>query len=220
MNQAVVRPIKVGEIFEEAQRLAMAALPSLIVYLTVLTLGGMYVDQTVEFEGPNLLLNLMSIALMYWFVISMIQQGGLAPDGLAAGFGTYFGLSLLSGIGMLLGLVVFIIPGVILAIRWAPLYGYGLVEDGDISRSFGRSWDATGEHFFPILLAMCVPAALYGLGFAIFFSSVDDYGMVGYFPSAIFNLLLWMGAALIGAIGIAVYSLLRDGTSQLTEVFE
>ncbi len=136
------------------------------------------------------------------------------------GFGTFFGLSLLSGVGIALGLVVLIIPGIVVFVRWAPIYGFGLVDGDGVSAAFEKSWRLTGDHFVAILIAIAVPVAMYLAGFAILFFNFDAMGMIDLIPSAIANLLLALGGASVGAIGIAVYSLVRDNTAELTEVFE
>ncbi len=81
MNGGLSQSLGADTIFLEARRLAKAALPSAVVYATVLTIGGMYIDTLEDVTGPNLMFNIVSLGLTYWFLVSMLQDGGLVSEG-------------------------------------------------------------------------------------------------------------------------------------------
>lgn len=211
---------RVAQIHSEAIRLAQAAWLSVAAYVVILTIGGMSVDQMEDFAGPNLALNIATLVLGFWVVISMLRKGQLAPSGLAAGFGTYFGLSFLSGLATLLGLALLLIPGLVLVVRWAPIYGYGLVDGEGVGDAFGKSWDATDGHFAPIAVAMVLPLTLYAVTLVVYVFGADEYGLLDTIPSLAANLGLCIAGIATTAIGIAVYSLLSVPEGELTKVFE
>lgn len=219
MNSGIEPQLTVSGIYAEVSRLVRAALPSLSAYVIMIAIAGVLADQR-DSSGFDLLVSILSLGLGFWITISMLQQGGLAPNGLSGGFGTYFGLSLLSGFGIAIGFFLLIVPGVLLLVRWAPIYGYGLVEEDGISSAFGRSWDQTSGHSWAILAALITPLALYLICAGLFYSSVNEMGEVVLLPSILANILIAVAGAMLGVIGLAVYSLTRSNTSEITEVFE
>ncbi len=76
------------------------------------------------------------------------------PDG----FGAYFWASILVGIGVVLGLIALIVPGIILAIMWH-FFGYVIVENPGIGPidAMRRSAEITRGHRWQ----------LFGLGIAL-----------------------------------------------------
>lgn len=62
-----------------------------------------------------------------------------------------FLVSLVSTLAMLAGLVLLVIPGLILLLRWAVVYPAMLAEDQGVGGSLRRSWDLTRGHW-PLLL--------------------------------------------------------------------
>ncbi len=216
------RPLSaiVAEIHDEAIRLCIAAWPSVLAYVVALTLGWSYVDQLEDFSGPTFFVSIVEVALRFWVVTSMLKGGQLAHVGLAAGFGTYFGLSLLSGLAIGLGVLLLVIPGVILFVRWMPLYGFGLVEGSGIGDAFSEAWQATEGQFTAIFVASLVPLALYACSLSVYYFATDEYGAVPVLPSVAANLALSLAGAALTAIGIAVYALLRPSMGDIAEVFE
>jgi len=220
MNMQATIGNQVGQIVGEAIRIARSAMLSMSAYVVVVTLGGMYVDQTEDWTGPNLFVNLLTLVLGYWMVTSMLRNGGLAPRNLAAGFGAYFGLSLLCTFAYLIGFALLIIPGFVLMVRWAPVYGFALVDGDGIIEAMGKSWTETGEFFAPIALAMIGPFLLAATTLAIYVLTGGEYGLVAVGPSFVANLGISLAGVALTAIGLAAYSILSTGTDTLTEVFE
>ena len=136
------------------------------------------------------------------------------------GFGTYFGLSFLTGIAIGAGFLLLIVPGLYLWARWAPAYGFALAEDMDVSTAMGESWDATRGHVVPILLAMLVPAAVSMAGALAFLLVVDEYAAVSWPLALGGNALVYLGSVLSTAVGLAVFSLLARSGGAKAEVFE
>lgn len=211
---------RVGQIYAEAIRLTLAALPVTLIYLIVLTAGGVAVDQMVDFEAASLALSILMVALGYWLTVSMLREGGLAPNGLRSGFGTYFVLSFVSGIAIMLGLVVLIVPGLFLLVRWLPVYGYGLVEGEGAIEALGTSWNETEGHALPIFITVLAPSALWSLALVIYAIALDEYEIVEIVPSIAANLAFTIAGVTITAMGLAAYSLLRSSVGGLKEVFE
>lgn len=220
MDSSTTLSTGAAQLSSEAIRLVKAALPSVLTYIAINSLGGMYVDQQADVGGSTLALTVVTLVLGYWMITSMLKDGGLSPNGLSAGFGAYFGLSLFSGLGIGLGLLLLVIPGLVLMVRWLPLYGYGLAEGVSVGDAFGRSWADTDGHFGPLALSLAIPFLLYALAFGIYVFASDDLGVVELLPSIVSNLAMTVAAVMVSAIGIAAYALLGRSNAALTDVFE
>ena len=212
---------RLDQIFEEAKRIASAAVPASFAYVAVLTALTTYVDMVGWESGGQILINIATLAAGYFLVVSMLRNSGLARDGLYGGFWTYFGIGLLTGIATLIGFLLLVVPGIILLARWAPVYGFGLVEGQGVTQAMSSAWEATEGHFWPIVAAYLIPMVIFAAGMVAYFFSFDelDAGILAGLVGA--NALLNLAAVAGTAVGLAIYSLLaplRD--AHLDEIFE
>jgi hypothetical protein len=121
-----------------------------------------------------------------------------------------------AGLGTLVGLLLLIIPGIILMIRWSVCVPAMFAQDLDVGESLRFSWRQTAGHELPILLLLLsiwLPALLIGgLGAA----------MAPGAPTLPGSLLLNLAAnsAIIGGwyAAVAIY-LCTDFSSGVEEVF-
>lgn len=210
---------RLGQIMDESTRLVRAAWLAALAYVVVLTGVGIVVDQMSELNASNLIFSVISIAMGYVLTVQLLREGGLVPSGLASGFGGYFGTSILSGLGIALGFLLVIIPGLVLFVRWSPAYGYVLGEGEGVTDALGKAWAATGAHFWPLLLAFLPAIALSIGGVVIYVLGSNEDGTMTLAASAFANLGITLGAVAITAVGIASYALLRDRGDALAEVF-
>jgi hypothetical protein len=210
---------RLGQLMDEAVRLAQAAWKAMLLYVVVLTGVGVWVDQLTDAGGANLMFSVATLALGFVLTVQLLRDGGVVQGALPAGFGSYFGLSLLSGFGMVLGVLLLVIPGIVLFVRWAPAYGYVMGEGCGISEGLGKAWENTRPHFWPIALALLVPVGVNLAASAVYFLGADELGLVSVPVSLAANLAISCAGAAITAIGIASYALLRDRSAQIAEVF-
>ncbi|WP_435417852.1 hypothetical protein WAB17_13445 [Parerythrobacter aurantius] len=211
---------RVDLIFAEFRRLAMAASGTLVVTTMVLALGNIAVDLFFTSSVSNLFLGIVSLAIDFIVLRALLRNSGLVSGDLNGQVGTYFGLALLSAIGLTAGLVLLVIPGLVLAVRWSAIYGYGLVDGDGIANAMGKSWDATGPHFTPIAISLLVPIGIYAVSIAGLFWSVRGFGEVNLPLSILGNVGLAIGGNVFATVGIAVYSLTADRSRTLAAVFE
>ena len=210
---------RMGQITDEGVRLSRAAWGTAAAYVAGLTIVGTGVDQMSDIGAGNLVFAVISLALGFLLTVNLLRGGGLAPSGLQAGFGAYFGLALLGGLGMILGVLMLVIPGVVLFVRWSPAYGYALADGLGVSDALGKAWRETAAHFWPLALALLVPLALNVGAGAVYVLASDDNGMIGLPVSVVANAVMSVAGAGITVVGIAAYSLLRDRSEELAEVF-
>ncbi|HST35501.1 MAG TPA: hypothetical protein VLK25_02575 [Allosphingosinicella sp.] len=109
-------------------------------------------------------------------VLCLIAQFGLTKSilgdltGQVAGqprFPAYFGLGIVTTIGIGLGTLALVIPGIVLLVRWSLAVPILLSSDEEgVFDSIGRSWRETGPHFWPIFLVfLLIYGSITGLSF-------------------------------------------------------
>lgn len=119
-----------------------------------------------------------------------------------------------------LGLLLFVMPGIILIVRWMPLYVCPLVDGEGLSSAFSKSWAITAMHFWPILIA-CVPAIfLSAARLAGVYFTQDVDGAIPLLPSLTTNALATLRGMALIVISVAIFSLLRERGGVLAEIFD
>lgn len=152
-------------------------------------------------------------------------------EGLTTGLRNFLpliGIGIIYGLGVILGCILLIVPGLIVATVWLVAAPAAVVERTTITSAFTRSRDLTrGSRWriFALMVLMAVLAwviqaiftALFGGAFALL--SHNPLGLIGILLGAVLN-------GLIGAVGVAVlYTELRRlkdgvGVTELAAVFD
>ena len=164
----------------------------------------------------DLLASLVSLVLGYMLVKQYLaRQGLLRVEGNR--FWLYLGMIILTMIGLVIGFLLLIVPGVILMVRWSASTGYLLGKGDGVVDSLSASWRATKGHGWSIFLAgllliVAVFIVLGGLSAALLEVSATAGGIVTAFLEAATNGILL-------AFGVAVYKLVADDSTGLDEVF-
>ena len=167
-------------------------------------------------QGP---LGIVSVVIGYAVTVSLLKTTG-APSTLEAKprIGAYIGLSLLEGLGILLGLIALVLPGLFLAARWILAAPMLIAEGIGVTAALGKSWRATARAWPLLLVAQLLlfvlPAAAVGV---MFLTGVDD--AVAMVPSIVVNALLSIWSISSTVLSVAVYRLLADDSDALAEVF-
>jgi len=84
-----------------------------------------------------------------WLIVMVLTGLGLR-DGNAV-LAAFFGINLLAGLGIILGMILLIVPGLILAARWSAANAALLAEGDGVNAALGRSWHMTGPSLWPII---------------------------------------------------------------------
>lgn len=117
---------RLGQIIDESVRLARSAWQTAVLYVAGLAGAGVLIDQLDEVGNANLLFSVFSVALGFLLTVQLLLKGGLVQGAMSNGIGSYFGLSILSALGIILGFLLLAVPGIVLFVRWLPAYGYVL----------------------------------------------------------------------------------------------
>ena len=192
-----------------------------VVALVVLIAPGVAIDAgyvSGDGEGALTLLHaFLSLFLQFWLTKALLEElGWHGPERIR--FPAFFALSFASAIGIALGLLLLIVPGIILFVRWSIGPPILLGSDEGAIDSMRRSWHETEGHFWPILAALS----------AIYLPAVAFAGAAfltpSLFPSALpgivlINLVLQAGVIAGWHAAVAIYVLV-GGPAALTRVFE
>ena len=88
-------------------------------------------------------------------------------------------VSLLAGLGVGAGLLLLVVPGLVLATRWAVAVPVGMLEDGTARNALRRSREivrGNGWNVFQVLLAVGLLEGLAGVPFALAAAGAGPFG--------------------------------------------
>ncbi len=215
----------------------------------------MYAQATVLAERPDLMGMVLLVGGLVSLVTTYILQGSLtrasvddlsnkgANMGAALGDGLryffpLFIVALLVGLGVLVGFIFFVIPGLFLMVRWAVSAPAVVVEREGPTHSIGRSADLTEGYrwaVFGLILLYVVFAYAISIGLGMVLAATDSFGVqgagimtkdaAGYIFAGSSSIVEAL-TSLVGTVGMAsLYFELRRvkegvGIDELAKVFE
>ncbi len=132
--------------------------------------------------------------------------------------GSIFGISLLTGVASLAGLLLLVIPGIFLACRWFASVPALFAEQSTATDAMRSSWSLTSGHvlaIFATLLFLSLPS--FAGAASLFLSDVDQTltlagSLALNIPLAVSTVALWVAAA-------AIYTQLDGGLARRVDVF-
>ena len=206
------RELKIGTIIDKTLGVVeVAAMPALI-YAVVLTIvTGALAYFTVEMIAPTqqLMLGLVKFVIgviaAYVLLEIMVRKTGVRSREGEAVFFAYLGLAAVSTLGVIVGFILVVLPGLFLMARWsiaAPM----LIARGDgAMKSLGESWELTrGNEFSIIVAALAILVPLIGITIAcsVLFERTDPLGIaISQGTASVMSVLqLAMSVALYGLI--------------------
>lgn len=187
------------------------------------TLGGFDIGFSIQ-EGQSLasvaftlVAAIVAIVGAYFLLAKFLRDDGLMRT-TDTRILPYIGMSILAGIGVIFGLLLFVIPGIILIVRWSASSGFLIGQGVGVIDSLKASWEATRGYSWPIFFAGLVLALVTGIaagavaGVAIFSGNL----FVTSYVSAIADVA---SDAVFYAFAIGIYRVLNDGAEETAEVF-
>jgi hypothetical protein len=208
-----------GEIIERMLGLLRDnAVPAAIVTIVLTALGTAsdHYNPDAMFSLP---LSLGSAIAQYWITRQALAREGLLAADLSGAVGAFIGVSILSGLGILLGLLLLIVPGIFLLLRWAPAVPLVLgIERLRATDALGESWRRTQGHWPAI-------GAAYALTLIPFAGALLAYAWEVYeLPEqlaalAVANIMLNLWGISTWLLGVAVYQGFARRDHELEEVF-
>lgn len=174
-------------------------------------------------EDTSLMSGLYDLAVLLVAIVAyyLLMREQLASQNRLGGntgsFWLFLGMSILALIGVVIGFMLILVPGIIIMVRWAAANGLVIGKAMGPVDALKVSWDATDGHSWPIFLAGVVLMLGVFVGAAIVMAplamaSLTVAAIAGAFFEAFAN-------ALNFAFSIAVYCLLVDDDTEMAEVF-
>jgi uncharacterized membrane protein len=163
-----------------------------------------------------------------WFVTRTFMERESLVGDRAVGFGSVFALSLLSGIGTVLGLLLLVVPGILLLVRWIAALPILLAGEAGATDALRQSWDLTRGNVSTILISglvvfaplVMVIFAMVALGFE---AGVADTGGATTETGLLEGMLTNFGISASTVAGwylaLTVYRALVGDHRRLSEVF-
>ncbi len=195
----------------EQKHLVMKAWPYVLGYIVLGSAPNTFLDIYYYDEaGAYVWAGFLDWALGYILLLVVMQKGGQFAHGKTSGIGTYFALGIATGIPVGLALVVLILPGVYLLMRWLPVYARALTSPNLIGNSLRWSWNATERFQRPLGIAMIGPVLCYGIAAGSLYLH-DGSSWTAYILSAVAaNHAISLAHAWLTILGVAAFATLAS----------
>jgi len=208
----------------EQKRAAQTAMFPLLGYLVFSTAVFVAVDIFAYDDDVLFLLSTIAVWIAGYILLVVLMRA-TDPQGEAGlgGIGGYFGLSILTGIAIGVGLIIFVLPGLYLFMRWLPAYARMQATGDGILASMQWSWDNTQQFQKPLAIALVWPVGLYGIAFLILLA--QEYQTLltsdlAYNASVVaVNLVISVIVAWLQLLGVVAYRMIERHLAAPIETF-
>lgn len=174
-----------GEAFELYKRYFWRFVATAAVVFVVLDLASAFADQAAgESLGSELLWSFIAVVLSvvgaFWLQGALIEAVSDVRDGrIHTTIGDLFertrprlpaliAAGIVAGIGVAIGLILLIVPGLFLLTRWALIPAVIVIEKRSAGDSFDRSWQLTRGYGWPVFGSLIVSFILYAIALGLF----------------------------------------------------
>lgn len=204
----------------------------IIAYILLLAGPHIYLDIAMpDVDSAYLLLSVVGVGLNFFLLYALLQLRNAPDEATNSRIGAFFWLSIVHNTAVTIGLVVFVLPGIYLALRWLPAFTRLLKSEDGIMEALRWSWEETSGHerdlaipFFFVILAYLLALAplaatdvFYGSPEYVSYETLDSL----YIPITVFtNLALAIATAWYTVLGVASYPWLRSDTNPVAQEFQ
>lgn len=225
--------ISASSIFERSFDAISADAARFAVYFAVTTLVGIGIDQ-IESDAGSITLTLVSVALSIMIqtrvteTVLMMRDGAVPADVKRNRYIAVLGALIVSGFAIMLGLIILIIPGVFLFVRWYVLVP-ALLDGRNAQKSaYQTSYALTGREIGAVTLVavvMGLPVIAIALGpFLEQFQTMMDWlGLMSDVESIGLSIAVNASISLLSVgsyyVATAMYLALNDDHHGLSDVF-
>jgi len=211
MALAAQRELKVGAIIDKTLAVLERTAGPALLFVVVLTAINGTIDYFTWDAAPlsQLAATPLRIAIGVFFSFQllkiMVDRTGLNSRGDADVFLPYFGLSLLYGLAVVVGMLFLILPALFLVARWCLAQPLVVARGERVMKAFGESWERTSGNDFPIIVAVLL-FFLVPMGISIAAGLMFPKGaLLGITISQAFGT---MASLLSLSMGVALYGML------------
>jgi len=160
MATAPARELKIGTIIDKSFAVIERAMAPSLIFLVSLTLVDGVIAYLTATVSPLAQLAVTPLRVVigvffsYQLLKAMIERTGLRSRGDGDVFLTYFGLAVLYGLAVALGLILLVLPALFLISRWCLAQPLVVARGDGVMRAFGESWQRTSGNEFPIIVVV------------------------------------------------------------------
>jgi hypothetical protein len=206
-----------GDLLGETVRLMRVNAGLALLALGMMTATGVAADLYPDFMVfANIASLIVNLVLQYEISSALLRHYGLLERRSGGRrLWALLGLNMLSGIAILLGLVLLILPGIYLLVRWSAAVPALISEDAGITESLTRSEKAVEGRFWHVFAAIALVWTV-GIGAAVPSMLLpEDQSLIA---SLTLNLPLNLTLIAGWHLAVAIYAG-RQGDRRLAEVF-
>lgn len=200
-----------SHIDREQLRIALAGWPFVLFYATGYSAIYIFLDLFYyEDDKTNLFGGFVVWAAGYFLLLRLMEKAGYLDGGKKSGLGTYFVLGIAVLLGVLVGFVALIVPGIYLSLRWLPAYADALRSGGSAGAALRRSWRMTEGAWMPLALAAIYPGVLFFVGIGLGGAAAFEPSLLTTGIVVTYNVALSMSVAWFTVLGIASLGVLSE----------
>lgn len=196
---------------------------TLLVWVGALIAAATATDVAGYANEAALPLTIFGVVAQTFIVVAALNIG--QPDSVRAPIrpriATVFAIALLSGLGILLGALLLVIPGLFLLVRWWIAVPVALERNVGAGEAMRESWAMTADHWLPIAGLLLGLLALVAIPAAVLFmvGGIEEEPMA-ILPSLLLNVVIY-GVTNFGTVStVAVYRAISGPREDLRAVFE
>ncbi|MEO5705712.1 MAG: hypothetical protein ABIT10_09570 [Alteraurantiacibacter sp.] len=131
----------------------------LLLYVAATSLPFIGIDYAYPSVDPGyvFLTSVFFFAAGYGLMWKLLDLVGVR---VVTGIGTYFMIGCVTGVAVVVGLIVFVVPGLYLILRWLAAYPRAMASDNGVGSAMFWSWDKTQPHQQALALALVPPVVV------------------------------------------------------------
>ena len=170
--------------------------------------------------AANLVPSLVVSILGQFLVVERLLKDRLPSGRGYRRYGSIFGSGLLSGVGILLGLLALVVPAIFLMARWSVAVPAIVAENRTATESLTTSWERTAASKVQLSLIYFVGVIVWGGSMWLSIAVLAGASLVNALLLNALGNALVSGVAVLGwVLSVAVYRCVTPATNHFDEVF-
>jgi hypothetical protein len=206
------RELKIGKIIDKTLGVAELSIVPALIYVVVLTALGAAIDyfavgstSPLRLAGGEVLKAAIGIPCAYFLLVAMVRRTGLQSRTDEDVFLPYIGLSVLYSLGVMLGMILLVIPGIFVMARWILAQPLIVAQGTGVMKSLGESWERTRGNEFSIIfagLALVILLIVAGIALTVLFEEGSLLRLV------LAQLLGTVAGVILLSMGVAIHGMM------------